>query len=31
VGKISRLLFTLSPALYDWMMIRNLKKSKEEL
>ncbi len=31
VGKISRLLFTLSPALYDWMMIRNLNKSKEAL
>jgi len=30
VGKISRLLLTLSPAFYDWMMIRNLKNSKEE-
>lgn len=27
VGKMSRLLFTLSPALYDVMMIRSLKKS----
>jgi NAD(P)-dependent dehydrogenase (short-subunit alcohol dehydrogenase family) len=27
VGKLSRLLFTLSPALYDAMMVRNLKKS----
>lgn len=25
VGRMSRLLFTLSPALYDWMMVRNLK------
>ncbi|MBN2439467.1 MAG: SDR family oxidoreductase [Deltaproteobacteria bacterium] len=31
VGKITHLLFTLSPALYDWMMIRNLGKSKEDL
>jgi len=29
VGRISRLLFTLSPALYDRMMIRNLNKTKE--
>jgi NAD(P)-dependent dehydrogenase (short-subunit alcohol dehydrogenase family) len=31
VGKLSRLLCSVSPSLYDWMMIRNLKKSKEDL
>jgi NAD(P)-dependent dehydrogenase (short-subunit alcohol dehydrogenase family) len=31
VGKISHLLFMLSPAFYDWIMARKLKKSKEEL
>lgn len=31
VGKLSRLLVTLCPALYDRLMIRNLNKSKEAL
>jgi len=31
VGKLSRLLCKISPALYDWIMIRNLKESKEDL
>jgi NAD(P)-dependent dehydrogenase (short-subunit alcohol dehydrogenase family) len=31
VGKISHLLFKVSPALYDWIMARSLKESKEDL
>ena len=31
VGKLSHLLCKVSPALYDWLMTRNLKSSKEEL
>jgi short-subunit dehydrogenase len=31
VGKISHLLFKVSPALYDGIMTRNLKESKEDL
>ncbi len=31
VGKLSHLLCKVSPALYDWIMARNLKESKEDL
>ena len=31
VGKLSHLLCKMSPALYDWIMARNLKASRQEL